>query len=144
MTALPAARPDASAQPDASARPGHQEPLLRPAALAAVASLGVAATSFASLPHWLLVPATVAWVGLLAAGALRLRWGALPLVVAAGLTKAATVALVVWALTHPASPIGPHGVEDWIPLGATNAGTGLCLLHLIRERRRARPTTGCR
>jgi hypothetical protein len=56
--------------------------------------------------------------------------------VLAALTKTATAVMIVWAVTHPHSPIGPHGVADWVPLGMLNAATGLWLLAVIRHRAR--------
>jgi hypothetical protein len=50
--------------------------------------------------------------------------------------KAATVVLIIWAIFHPQSPIGPHTPLDWIPLGLLNASTGLWLLAVIRHRAR--------
>jgi hypothetical protein len=44
--------------------------------------------------------------------------------------------MIVWAVTHPHSPIGPHGAVDWVPLGMLNAATGLWLLSVIRHRAR--------
>jgi hypothetical protein len=62
--------------------------------------------------------------------------GTLILTVLAALTKTATVLMIVWAVTHPHSPIGPHGAVDWVPLGMLNAATGLWLLAVIRHRAR--------
>jgi len=54
----------------------------------------------------------------------------------AGVVVVLVIALIVWAVTHPHSPIGPHGLVDWIPLGMLNAATGLWLLAVIRHRAR--------
>jgi hypothetical protein len=56
--------------------------------------------------------------------------------VLAGAVKALTIGLIVWAVTNPRSPIGPHGAVDWIPLGALNAATGIWLLRVIRHQAR--------
>src|SRR5580698_1380042 len=72
----------------------------------------------------------------IAAGALVPTKGTLILTVLAALTKTATVVMIVWAVTHPHSPIGPHGAVDWVPLGMLNAATGLWLLAVIRHRAR--------
>ena len=107
-----------------------------PCALACVASIGMFATSLARLPTAPLCVLACAWLGLIAVGALAPRRGPVILTVLASLTKALTVLLIVWALTHPHSPIGPHGPLDWIPLGSLNAATGLWLLAVIRKRAR--------
>ena len=107
-----------------------------PCALAFVASTGVFATSLRSLPAAGLAVLAGAWLLAIAAGAVAPRRGPLILTVLACVTKTATVALVVWAITHPASPLGPHSPLDWIPLGALNAATGLWLLAVIRRRAR--------
>ena len=52
----------------------------------------------------------------------------------AALTKITTVVMILWAITHPHSPLGPHIALDWVPLGLLNAGTGLWLLAVIRHR----------
>jgi hypothetical protein len=105
-----------------------------PCALAAAASIAVFATSLAHLPTALLYVLACTWLGLIATGALAPRRGPLVLTVLAASTKALTAILVIWALTHPHSPIGPHNALDWIPLGSLNAGTGLWLLAVIRKR----------
>lgn len=51
--------------------------------------------------------------------------------------KAFTVFAIVWSVTHPTG-FGPHGVLDWLPIGAANAGSGLLLLTFIRSRRTRR------
>jgi hypothetical protein len=107
-----------------------------PCALACAASIGVFATSLAGLPTAVLCVLACAWLGLIAAGAFAPRHGPVILTVLASATKALTVVLIVWALTHPHSPIGPHGPLDWIPLGSLNAATGLWLLAVIRKRAR--------
>ena len=105
-------------------------------ALAIAASVGVCATSLRALPVVLLLPLAVAWLAAFAAGALARRKGTLILTVLAALTKTATAVLVVWAITCPHSPVGPHTALDWFPLGLLNAGTGLWLLAVIRHRAR--------
>ena len=107
-----------------------------PVALAVIASAGVFATSLRALPVAVLFPLSVAWITAFAAGALARRKGALILTVLAGLTKAATLVLICWAIALPHSPIGPHSALDWIPLGLLNASTGLWLLAVIRHRAR--------
>ncbi|MGF1429039.1 hypothetical protein [Kitasatospora sp. LaBMicrA B282] len=107
-----------------------------PCALALVAGIGVFATSLRSLPTAALVPLACGWFGVVAAGAVLPRRGPLLLTVLASITKAATVALAVWAVTHPDSHLGPHTALDWVPLGSLNAGTGLWLLAVIRGRAR--------
>jgi hypothetical protein len=103
-------------------------------ALAIVASAGVFATSLRALPAAVLFPLAAVWFAAFAAGALTPRTGRVILTVLAALVKAVTIALVVWAVTHPHSAIGPHSALDWVPLGMLNAGTGLWLLALIRHR----------
>jgi 4-amino-4-deoxy-L-arabinose transferase-like glycosyltransferase len=105
-------------------------------ALAIAASVGVFATSLRALPGAVLVPLAAAWLAAFATGALAPRNGTLILTVLAGLTKTATVVLVVWAITRPPSPVGPHTALEWVPLGLLNAGTGLWLLAVIRHRAR--------
>jgi hypothetical protein len=107
-----------------------------PAALAIAASVGVFATSLRALPAAVLFPVALAWLAAFAAGALASRTGPLILTLLAALTKTATAVLVIWAITHPHSPIGPHNPLDWVPLGMLNAGTGLWLLAVIRHRAR--------
>jgi 4-amino-4-deoxy-L-arabinose transferase-like glycosyltransferase len=126
----------------ALASPGRRRRLAVPAprrfpvALALVASTAVFATSLRALPPAILFPLAAAWLGAFVLGALVPRPGPVILTVLAGLTKAATAALIVWALTNPHSAIGPHGPGDWIPLGSLNAATGLWLLAVIRHRAR--------
>ena len=105
-------------------------------ALGLLASAGVAASSLRAAPPVLLVPLTILWLLVFAAGALWLRGGPVVLTVAAAMVKAITAALIIWAITHPHSPIGPHGALDWIPLGSLNAATGIWLLHVIRHQAR--------
>jgi hypothetical protein len=107
-----------------------------PCALAFAASIAVFATSLRALPAGLLAGLAAVWLAGIAAGALAPRRGPLVLTVIAALTKTATVALVVWPISHPHSPVGPHGPLDWIPLGMLNAATGLWLLAVIRHRAR--------
>jgi hypothetical protein len=107
-----------------------------PAALAIAASTGVFATSLRALPPAVLYPLAAAWLAAFAAGALAPRTGTLILTVLAALTKPATIALIVWAITHPHSAVGPHTALDWVPLGMLNAATGLWLLAVIRHRAR--------
>jgi hypothetical protein len=105
-------------------------------ALAIVASVGVFATSLRALPAGVLFPLAAAWLAAFAAGALAPRKGTLILTVLAALTKTATAVMIVWAITQPHSPIGPHGAVDWVPLGMLNAATGLWLFAVIRHRAR--------
>jgi hypothetical protein len=112
------------------------QPRRFPVALAFAASVGVFATSLRALPAVVLVPLAAAWLAAFAVGALAPTKGPMILTVLAALTKTATVVMIVWAVTHPDSPIGPHGAVDWIPLGMLNAATGLWLLAVIRHRAR--------
>jgi hypothetical protein len=107
-----------------------------PVALAIVASVGVFATSLRPLPMVVLFPLAAAWLAAFAAGALAPRTGTLILTALAALTKIATIVLIIWAITRPHSPAGPHTAVDWVPLGLLNAGTGLWLLAVIRHRAR--------
>jgi hypothetical protein len=107
-----------------------------PVTLAIAASLAVFATSLRALPAVVLLPIAAAWLAAFAVGALAPEKGTLILTVLAALTKTATAVMIVWALTHPHSPIGPHGAVDWFPLGTLNAATGLWLLAVIRHRAR--------
>lgn len=107
-----------------------------PVTLAVIASAGVFATSLRALPAAALFPLAVAWFAAFAIGALDARRGTVVLTVLAALTKAVTAALIVWALSHPNSPVGPHTGLDWVPLGSLNAGTGLWLLAVIQRRAR--------
>ena len=104
-----------------------------PVALAIAASIGVFATSLRALPAVAAFPLAAAWLGAFAAGALAPGKGGLILTVLASLTKPVTAGLVVWAITHPLSPIGPHNAVDWVPLGMLNCATGLWLLAVIRH-----------
>jgi hypothetical protein len=126
----------ATVNPTRSIRIEVPAPRRIPVALAIAASVGVFATSLRALPADALFPLAAAWLGAFATGALAPRKGTLILTVLASLTKAATVVLIVWALTHPHSPIGPHSAVDWVPLGMLNASTGLWLLAMIRGRAR--------
>jgi hypothetical protein len=105
-----------------------------PAALAITASAGVFATSLHALPAPVLIPLAAAWITAFAAGALAPR--TVILTVMAALVKAATIALVIWAVTHPHSALGPHTALDWVPLGLLNSSTGLWLHAVIRHRAR--------
>ena len=100
------------------------------------ASVGVFATSLRALPAVVLFPVAAVWLAGFAVGALAPMKGTLILTVLAALTKTATAVMIVWAVTHPHSPIGPHGAVDWVPLGMLNAATGLWLLAVIRHRAR--------
>jgi len=122
--------------PRSGGRAAVAAPRRLPVALAMVASAGVFATSLRSLPTVALFPLAAAWLAAFAAGALAPRTGTLILTVLAALTKAATVVMIVWAITRPHSPVGPHTALDWVPLGLLNAGTGLWLLAVIRHRAR--------
>lgn len=102
-------------------------------ALGLIASIGVAMTSLRAAPLGLLVPVTTAWLSAFAVGGLWARGGPAVLTGLAAAVKAITVALIVWAITHPQSPIGPHGALDWVPLGSLNAATGIWLLRVIRH-----------
>jgi hypothetical protein len=121
-------------------RPGRlaaiPAPRRLPVALAIAASVGVIGTSLRALPAAVLFPLAAAWLTAFAAGGLAPRRGTLILTVLAALTKTATVVLILWAITRPHSPVGPHTVLDWVPLGLLNAGTGLWLLAVIRHRAR--------
>ena len=126
----------ATADTSCSAHLAIAAPRRFPVALAIAASVGVFATSLRALPAVVLFPVAAAWLAAFAAGALAPRRGTLILTVLAALTKTATAVMIVWAVTHPHSPIGPHGVVDWVPLGMLNAATGLWLLAVIRHRAR--------
>jgi 4-amino-4-deoxy-L-arabinose transferase-like glycosyltransferase len=127
---------DIALSPPSPRLPVIPAPRRLPAALAVIASVGVFATSLRALPAPVLFPLAAAWLAAFAAGALTPRKGTLILTVLACLTKAVTVAMIVWAITHPGSPLGPHTALDWVPLGALNAGTGLWFLAVIRHRAR--------
>ena len=107
-----------------------------PCALAFAASIGVFATSLAHLRLPVLCVLACAWLGLIAAGAFASRRGPVILTVLASLTKALTVLMIGWSVSHPHSPVGLHSPLDWIPLGSLNAATGLWLLAVIRKRAR--------
>jgi hypothetical protein len=104
-----------------------------PVTLAVIASVGVFATSLRALPAGVLFPLAAAWLAAFAVGALAVGKGSLILTALAALTKAATVVMIIWAITRPHSPVGPHTALDWVPLGLLNAGTGLWLLAVIRH-----------
>jgi len=122
--------------PDSGRLAAIPAPRRLPVALAIIASAGVFATSLCALPAALLFPLAAAWLAAFAAGALAPWKGTLILTVLAALTKTATVAMIVWAITRPHSPVGPHTALDWVPLGLLNASTGLWLLAVIRHRAR--------
>jgi hypothetical protein len=126
----------ATADTSRSARLTVPAPRRFPVALAIAASVGVLATSLRALPAVVLFPLAAAWLGAFTAGALAPRKGTLILTVLASLTKPLTALLVVWAITHPLSPVGPHSAVDWVPLGMLNCATGLWLLAMIRGRAR--------
>ena len=105
-----------------------------PVVLALIGSVGVFATSLRALPAAVLFTLAAAWLAAFAAGALASGTGRLILTALAALTKTATVAMIVWAVAHPHSPLGPHTVLDWVPLGLLNASTGLWMLAVIRHR----------
>jgi 4-amino-4-deoxy-L-arabinose transferase-like glycosyltransferase len=119
-------------------RPGRSAvipaPRRLPVTLAIIASTGVFATSLRALPAAVLLPLAAVWLAAFTAGALALRNGTWILTVLAALTKTATAVMIVWAITRPHSPVGPHTVLDWVPLGLLNASTGLWLLAVIRHR----------
>jgi len=121
---------------DAGRRPVVPPPRRLPVAVAVIASAGVFATSLRALPAAVLFPLAAAWLAAFAVGALAPGTGTLVLTVLAGLTKGATVAMIIWAVTRPHSPVGPHTALDWVPLGMLNAATGLWLLAVIRHRAR--------
>lgn len=116
--------------------PAVPAPRRFPVTLAVAASIAVFATSLRAVPAPVLFPLAAAWLAAFAAGALAPRKGVAVLTVLAALTKAATAALVVWAVTNPHSAVGPHNPLYWIPLGLLNASTGLWLLAVIRHRAR--------
>jgi hypothetical protein len=122
--------------PRPSLRTAIPAPRRLPVTLAIIASAGVFATSLRALPAAVLLPLAAAWLAAFAAGALAPRTGTRILTVLAALTKTATVVLVVWAITQPHSPVGPHTALDWVPLGLLNCATGLWLLAVIRHRAR--------
>ncbi len=104
--------------------------------LGPLATVGVVASSLRAAPLSLLVPFTAVWLSLFAAGALWRRGGPIVLIVLAVMVKAITATLIVWALTHPQSPFGPHDALDWVPLGSLNAATGIWVLRVIRHQAR--------
>ncbi|MBO0802514.1 MAG: hypothetical protein J2P25_05500 [Nocardiopsaceae bacterium] len=128
---------DMTVSPRSLRKPAVPVPRRLPVALAVVGSVGVFATSLRALPPVVLFPLAAAWLAAFAVGALAPPGsGPLILTALASLTKVALVAMVVWAITHPHSPVGPHTALDWVPLGMQNAGTGLWLLAVIRHRAR--------
>jgi len=116
--------------------PAIPAPRRLPVALAVIASAGVFATSLRALPAAILFPLAAAWFAVFAVGALAPRRGRVVLTVLAALVKTVTITLIVWAVTHPHSAIGPHTALDWVPLGLLNASTGLWLLAVIKHRAR--------
>lgn len=102
-------------------------------ALGPIASIGVAMTSLRAAPPDLLVPVTLGWLAAFAVGAFWARGGLTVLTGLAAAVKLITAVLVIWAISHPQSSIGPHGALDWVPLGSLNAATGIWLLHVIRH-----------
>jgi hypothetical protein len=105
-------------------------------ALGLVASIGVALTSLRAAPPGLLVPLTIVWMSAFLVGARWAAGGPTVLTVLAALVKAITIALIIWALTHPHSAIGPHDALAWVPLGSLNAATGIWVLRVIRHQAR--------
>lgn len=105
-------------------------------ALGLPASIGVVASSLRAAPLGLLIPLTGLWLLAFVSGALWARRGPIVLTALAGLTRAITVILIVWTITHPHSPIGLHDAVDWVPLGALEAATGIWLLRVIRHQAR--------
>lgn len=104
--------------------------------LGVLASAGVAASSLRAAPLVLLVPLGCLWLLLFVLGALWRRGGPVVLIVLAVLVKVITGVLIVWAITHPHSPFGPHDTLDWVPLGSLNAATGIWWLRIIRHQAR--------
>jgi hypothetical protein len=107
-----------------------------PVALAMIASVGVFATSLRSLPVPVLFPLAAAWLAAFAAGALAPKTGPMILTVLSALARPVIIALIIWAVTHPHSTLGPHTILDWVALGPVEASTGLWLLAVIRHRAR--------
>jgi hypothetical protein len=126
----------ATADPLRSSRLLIPVPRRLPIAVAVIASVGVFATSLRALPAPVLVPLAAVWLAAFAASAVTLRHGVLILTVLAVLTKIATVALVVWAVSQPHSAVGPHSALYWVPLGLLNSSTGLWMLTVLRHRAR--------
>jgi hypothetical protein len=121
-------------------RPHHpifNRPVPRPRRFTVVlglpASIAVAATSLGAMSPPLLILLVVLWLAAFVAGAFWTTGGPIVLTVLAGLVKAITIALIVWRITHPNSPIGPHDPGDWVPLGMLNAATGIWFLRVIRH-----------
>jgi hypothetical protein len=104
--------------------------------LGVLASAGVATSSLRAAPLVLLVPLGCLWLCVFLLGALWQRGGPAVLGVVAVLVKVITAVLIVWAITHPHSPLGPHDALDWVPLGALNAATGIWWLRIIRHQAR--------
>ena len=117
-------------------------PRRAPVVIMAAAGVGVIATSFGSLPVAALVALSAGWGVLLGAIALwRGRGGRVALTVTSIGIKVLTVALVVWSLSHPHSPVGPHNIGDWIPLGLLNAGSGgFWLRRVVCDQTQEKPT----
>ena len=101
-----------------------------------LASAGVAASSLRTVPPVLLVPLASLWLFMFILGALWRGGGPAVLIVAAVMVKAITAVLIIWAITHPHSALGPHHALDWVPLGSLNAATGVWLLRTIRHQAR--------
>ncbi len=62
------------------------------------------------------------------------NWGRSGLILLAIFVKVATVAWIIIGFTHFLGLTGPHGFNDWFPIGVTNAGSGLLLGLLIARR----------
>jgi hypothetical protein len=62
------------------------------------------------------------------------NWGRSGLIVLTVLVKVTMVAWIIVNLTHFMGLTGPHGFNDWFPIGVTNAGSGLLLGLLITRR----------
>jgi hypothetical protein len=102
-------------------------------AILLVAGTAVLATTFAALPAPLLAILAAAWCLAVVWFSLR-GTGSIGYTVIATIVKLVTVALIVWAIVDPSSPIGIRNGLYWIPLGLLNMGTGLWFLGLIRGR----------
>jgi hypothetical protein len=64
----------------------------------------------------------------------RHSWGRSGLFALSIFVKIATIAWIIVGFTHFAGLTGPHGFNDWFPIGVTNAGSGLLLGLLIAHR----------